>query len=70
MTILLLDKSDTRENKVCEIRLAIPGNDLFARKTAKTFDEAVGLTITTLERQVTNWKTRMVNHPVGHTSDQ
>ena len=27
---LKLDKSDTKENKVCEIRLAIPGNDLLA----------------------------------------
>ena len=38
---LKLDKSDTKENKVCEIRLAIPGNDLLASAQCKTFEEAV-----------------------------
>ena len=36
---LKLDKSDNRENKVCEIRLVIPGNDLLASAQCKTFEE-------------------------------
>lgn len=53
---LKVDKSDTRENKVCEIKLIIPGNDLFASKQAATFEEAVTLTIDALKHQVKRWK--------------
>lgn len=35
-----LDKSDTNENKVCDIRLIIPGNDLLSSAQCKTFEEA------------------------------
>ena len=56
--ILKLDKSDTRENKVCEIRLAIPGNDLFAKKAGKTFEEAFEQVIHALEKQLTTWKSK------------
>lgn len=31
---------EARENKVVEVRLAVPGNDLFAKKQGKTFEEA------------------------------
>lgn len=54
--VLTVDKSDTRENKVCEIRLAIPGNDLFAKKKAKTFEEGVTKTCEGLKKQVVAWK--------------
>ena len=33
--------SDTKENKVCEVRLVIPGNDILASTQCKTFEEAV-----------------------------
>ena len=32
---------DNRENKVVEIRLAVPGNDLFAKRQGKSFEEAL-----------------------------
>ena len=37
---------ENRENKVVEIKLAIPGNDLFAKRQGKTFEEA---TVSTVE---------------------
>lgn len=49
---LKLDKSETRENKVCEVRLGIPGNDLFAQKQSKTFEEAAAKTIDALKSQI------------------
>lgn len=55
---LALDKSETRENKICEIRLAIPGNDLFAKKKARTFEEGVTKTCEGLKKQVVAWKER------------
>src|SRR5690554_7412564 len=41
--VLRLDKSETLENKVAEIGLDLPGNNLFAKKQSKTFEEAVDL---------------------------
>ena len=56
--ILRLEKSDTRENKIAEIRLMIPGNDLFAKKQSKTFEEATDLAIDALKRQISKRKVR------------
>ena len=56
--ILRLEKSDTRENKITEIKLIIPGNDLFAKKQSKTFEEATDLAIDALKRQISKRKVR------------
>ena len=53
---LRVDKSATNENKVCEIKLQIPGNDLFASKKSKTFEEAVALAVEALKPQIERWK--------------
>jgi putative sigma-54 modulation protein len=55
---LRLDKSDTDENKICEIRLSIPGNDLFAKRNAKSFEEATKMAISALEKQIMKKKDR------------
>ena len=34
---LRLDKNETHENKMVEIKLIIPGNDVFAKKQCKSF---------------------------------
>lgn len=49
---LKLDNSDTGENKVCEIRLSIPGNDLFASRQCKTFEEATARAVDALRSQI------------------
>jgi putative sigma-54 modulation protein len=54
---LKLDKSDVRENKICEIKLGIPGKDLFAFKQCKTFEEAASKTSEALRSQIEGWKT-------------
>jgi len=53
---LKLDKSSERENKICEIRLVIPGNDLFASKQSQTFEDAVLKTIEAIRHQIDRWK--------------
>jgi putative sigma-54 modulation protein len=53
---LKLDKSDTKENKICEIKLVIPGNDLFAVKRSDTFEDATLQTIEALKHQLHRWK--------------
>ena len=53
---LKLDKSDTKENKVFEIRLAIPGNDLMASAQCKTFEESAAQCAEALEKQIRKQK--------------
>ncbi len=53
---LRLDKSDTRANKVCEIRMGVPGNDPYVSKQAETFEEAIALATDAMKRQVVEAK--------------
>lgn len=54
--ILHLDKSDESGNKVVDIKLLIPGNDLFSKKQAKSFEEATDLATEALRRQLKKTK--------------
>lgn len=46
-------KPETSNNKEAGIKIVVPGSpDLFASKTADTFEEAVDLTLEALERQL------------------
>jgi len=53
---LRLDKNQKTENKVTEVRLLISGNDLFAKKQCKSFEEATDQTVEALRRQLTKQK--------------
>ena len=44
--------TDHRENKVVGIKLFIPGNSLFAKEHAHSFEEATDLTVEALRRQI------------------
>ncbi len=55
---LSTDKSSTNENKVCNIRLVIPGNDLMASAQCKTFEEAVAQSADALVKQIEKYKTK------------
>ena len=55
---LRLDKSDINENKIAEIKLSIPGKDLFAKKQCKSFEEATDDAVEALRRQINKHKTK------------
>jgi len=57
--ILKIDKGDTVENKIAEIKLHIAGNDLFAKKQCKSFEEAVDMSIDALKTQVKKHKEKI-----------
>ena len=63
---LKLENADNEENKITEIKLLIPGNDLFAKEKCKTFEEATDRAIESLRRQVDKHKeklrAKMSNH--------
>jgi putative sigma-54 modulation protein len=54
--IFKLDKSSSDENKIAEIKLEIPGNDLFAKRQCKSFEEAVDEVLDALKKQLTKHK--------------
>jgi putative sigma-54 modulation protein len=51
-----LDKSESEDNKIVEVRLEIPGNDIFAKRQCKTFEEAVDEVVDVLKIQLTKNK--------------
>ena len=53
---LRLDKNKEGENKVSELKISIPGKELFAKKQAKSFEEAIDLVVEALRRQVKKQK--------------
>lgn len=54
--ILKVEKHDTEGDKLCEIRLAVPGNDLFVKKYGDSFEEAVNKVVDVLEDQIAKLK--------------
>ena len=56
---LRLDHSQDLENKVVEIKLTIPGNELFAKKQSRTFEESTDLCVEALRRQIRKHKTKL-----------
>ena len=57
--ILKLENTETRDNKLVEIRLIIPGYDLFAKKQSKTFEEAADQAIEALRKQLVKHKEKI-----------
>ena len=64
---LSLDKSTTNENKVCDIRLVIAGNDLIAKAQCKSFEEAIAAASDALVKQIEKHKAKNADrkNPVG-----
>lgn len=53
---LKIDKNDETKNKVATIRLTLGGGELIAERQAKTFEEAVDLSIDAIKKQVDKFK--------------
>lgn len=53
---LRLDKNQEQENKVAEVKILIPGKELFAKKQCKSFEEAADLAVQALRKQVDKHK--------------
>ena len=58
--VCLKTQTGSGENKCVEIKIIIPGNDLFAAKRGETFESAAKLTMDALKHQIerlrTNWE--------------
>ena len=57
--ILRLENVQDEGNKIAEIILNIPGNNLFAKKQSKTFEEAIDGAVDALRRQLKKQKDKL-----------
>lgn len=53
---LTLVKPEAAMNKEAGIKIHLPGNDIFASKTADTFEEAIDLALAALEPKLEKYK--------------
>ena len=58
---LRLDASNKVDNKIAEIKLAIPGKELFAKKQCSSFEEAADLACEALRKQVKKEEEKKLN---------
>lgn len=58
---LKLDNNHSKENKVIEIRLQVPGDDIVVEKNGSSFEEATNLAVDTLKRQIIKKKEKATN---------
>ena len=47
------------ENKIVEIKLDIPGSDLFAQKQTKSFEESTDIAVDALKQQILKHKEKL-----------
>jgi putative sigma-54 modulation protein len=58
---LKLSNTETSDNKITEIRLNVRGNDLYAKKQSKTFEESTDEAVEALRRQLIKYKEKVRN---------
>jgi putative sigma-54 modulation protein len=56
---LKVDNTDTRDNKITEIRLVVPGTNLYAKKQSTSFEEATDTAVEALRRQLKRHKEKL-----------
>ena len=57
-----LDKDDNMENKIVEVKLNIPKNQLFAKEKSKSFEESADLAFEALRKQMIRHKDKITTH--------
>ena len=57
--ILKLENTESHDNKMVEIRLMVRGYDLFAKKQAKSFEEATDQAMEALKKQLIKHKEKI-----------
>ncbi|CAM3638455.1 ribosome hibernation protein YhbH [Flavobacterium saliperosum S13] len=59
---LKLDNTSDKENKIVEVKVMVPGDDFVVKKQSKTFEEAVDLSVDSLERLLLKRKEKIRTH--------
>lgn len=56
---LKVDNNHTKQNKIAEIKLHIPGHELVVKKQCRTFEEATDLSAQVMKRQLRKHKQKV-----------
>ena len=56
---LKLENTSDKENKTVEIKINVPGDEFVVKKTAKSFEEGVDLSVDSLERVILKRKEKV-----------
>lgn len=56
---LKVQKTSEKENKITEVKINIPGNELMVKKQYKTFEEGVSVAVESLKRQLRKSKEKI-----------
>jgi putative sigma-54 modulation protein len=59
---LKVEKISEKENKIIEVKVHVPGDDLIVKKQCKTFEEGVELSAESLERLLVKRKEKIRTH--------
>ncbi|MEQ6123309.1 HPF/RaiA family ribosome-associated protein [Pseudotenacibaculum sp. MALMAid0570] len=54
-----LENSSAKENKITEIKINVPGNELVVKKQFKTFEEGVSTAVESLKRRLKKTKEKL-----------
>ncbi len=59
--LLRLDRDETKENKILELKIKVPGSTLFAKEKAKSFEAATDQAVESLRRQLRKYKGKQID---------
>jgi len=57
-----VEKNDHNQNKSVELKVNIPGEQLFAQEQSRTFEAATDLAVESLKRQLKKYKAKKYKH--------
>ncbi|WP_405607303.1 ribosome hibernation-promoting factor, HPF/YfiA family [Polaribacter sp. Asnod1-A03] len=58
---LKVQKTSDKENKITEVKINIPGNELIVKRETKTFEEGINSAVDNLKRQLKRSKEKLRN---------
>ncbi len=53
---LKVQNTSEKENKISDVKISVPGNDLVVKKQSKTFEEGISVSVDSLRRQLVKTK--------------
>ncbi|MCD6544797.1 MAG: ribosome-associated translation inhibitor RaiA [Flavobacteriaceae bacterium] len=56
---LKVQNSSEKENKITEIKINLPGNDIVVKKQSKKFEEGVSMSVDSVKRQLVKRKEKL-----------
>ncbi|MCF6223586.1 MAG: ribosome-associated translation inhibitor RaiA [Flavobacteriaceae bacterium] len=56
---LKVQSTSEKENKITEVKINLPGNDIVVKKLSKTFEEGLSLSLDSLKRQLVKRKEKL-----------